>query len=146
MKKIKLLSLVSTALVGLTQPVWAGPHGGGGGFAGGGHFGGGGHFAVAFAQHRLSLVAAHVLAAEVSADWLADPNSTMEAVGCLAVRSHGFTGSASRSINSYAGRRTTITHQPNRVGSIAGRSGVSNSKVSTGQPTIVHQEPCFYAS
>jgi hypothetical protein len=38
---------------------------------------------VAFAQHRLSLVAAHVLAAEVSADWLADPNSTMEAVGCL---------------------------------------------------------------
>ena len=39
--------------------------------------------AVAFAQHRLSLVAAHVLAAEVSADWLADPNSTMEAVGCL---------------------------------------------------------------
>jgi len=44
MKKIKLLSLVSAALVGLTQPVWAGPHGGGGGFAGGGHFGGGGHF------------------------------------------------------------------------------------------------------
>jgi hypothetical protein len=38
---------------------------------------------VAFAQHRLSLVAAHVLAAEVSADWLADPNSTMEAIGCL---------------------------------------------------------------
>src|SRR5439155_15655094 len=44
MKKIKLLSLVSTALVGLAQPVWAGPHGGGGGFAGGGHVGGGGHF------------------------------------------------------------------------------------------------------
>jgi len=39
--------------------------------------------AVAFAQRRLSLVAAHVLAAEVSADWLADPNSPMEAVGCL---------------------------------------------------------------
>ena len=38
---------------------------------------------VARVQHRLSLVAAHVLAAEVSADWLADPNSTMEAVGCL---------------------------------------------------------------
>ena len=42
MKKIKLLSLVSTALVGLAQPTWAGPHGGGGGFGGGG-FAGGGH-------------------------------------------------------------------------------------------------------
>ena len=35
MKKIKLLTLVSSALVSLSQPVWAGPHGGGGGFGGG---------------------------------------------------------------------------------------------------------------
>jgi His-Xaa-Ser repeat protein HxsA len=39
MKKIKLLILTSTALIGLGSPAWAGPHGGGGGF-GGGHFGG----------------------------------------------------------------------------------------------------------
>jgi hypothetical protein len=43
MKKIKLFSLVSTALIGLTLPVWAGPQGGGRGFTGG-HFGGGGGF------------------------------------------------------------------------------------------------------
>src|SRR6266487_4071717 len=41
MKTITLLSLVSAAFIGLTQPTWAGPHGGGGGFGGGG-FGGGG--------------------------------------------------------------------------------------------------------
>jgi len=35
MKKIKLLTLVSSALVSLSQPAWAGPHGGGGGFGGG---------------------------------------------------------------------------------------------------------------
>jgi len=44
--------------------------------------------AVAFAQRRLSLVAA-----EVSADWLADPNSTMEAVGCLPLGCTGSSGS-----------------------------------------------------
>jgi hypothetical protein len=47
MKKIKLITLTGTALVGLGQMAWAGPRGGGGGFGGGGHFGGfagGGHF------------------------------------------------------------------------------------------------------
>src|SRR2546430_15574180 len=40
MKKIRLLSLTGAALVGLGSTAWAGPHGGGGGFAGGGHFSG----------------------------------------------------------------------------------------------------------
>src|ERR1044071_1771838 len=49
MKKIKFISLVSTALLGLALPAWAGPRGGGGGFhgggfAGGGRSGGGSHF------------------------------------------------------------------------------------------------------
>jgi hypothetical protein len=48
---------------------------------------------VARVQHRLSPVAAHVLAAEVSADWLADPNSPMEAVGCLPLGRTGSSGS-----------------------------------------------------
>jgi putative peptidoglycan binding protein len=39
MKKIKLLTLIGTAVVGLGQLALAGPRGGGGGFAGG-HFGG----------------------------------------------------------------------------------------------------------
>jgi Putative peptidoglycan binding domain len=41
-KTITLISLISAAFIGLTQPTWASPHGGGGGFGGGG-FGGGGH-------------------------------------------------------------------------------------------------------
>src|SRR5438309_2298532 len=36
MKTITLLSLISAAFIGLTQPTWAGPHGGGAGFDGGG--------------------------------------------------------------------------------------------------------------
>jgi Putative peptidoglycan binding domain len=40
MKKIRLLSLTGAALVGFGSTAWAGPHGGGGGFAGGGHFSG----------------------------------------------------------------------------------------------------------
>jgi Putative peptidoglycan binding domain len=47
MKTLRIFSLVSIALIGLAQPIWAGPRGGGGGFggggrSGGGHFGGGG--------------------------------------------------------------------------------------------------------
>src|SRR5438552_17271923 len=34
MKTITLLSLISAAFIGLTQPTWAGPHGGGAGFDG----------------------------------------------------------------------------------------------------------------
>src|SRR6266404_9875049 len=36
MKTITLLSLISAAFIALTQPTWAGPHGGGAGFDGGG--------------------------------------------------------------------------------------------------------------
>ena len=36
MKTITLLSLISAAFIGFTQPMWAGPHGGGAGFDGGG--------------------------------------------------------------------------------------------------------------
>src|ERR1044072_509912 len=41
MKKIKFISLVSTVLLGLALPAWAGPRGSGGGFHGGGFAGGG---------------------------------------------------------------------------------------------------------
>jgi hypothetical protein len=86
MKKIKFLSLISTALVGLALPALAGPRGGGVGFGGGG--GGGGHSVVAavlgsflaeglaphqlstvaaFEEHQLSAAVAHTLPAEVLA-------------------------------------------------------------------------------
>src|SRR6187399_1249106 len=42
MKTITLLGLAGIAFVSLSQPTWAGPGGGGRGFAGGGHVGGGG--------------------------------------------------------------------------------------------------------
>ena len=41
MNRIKFFSLVSTILLGLALPTWAGPRGGGGGFHGGGFAGGG---------------------------------------------------------------------------------------------------------
>lgn len=40
MKTTTLFSLIGTALISVSVPAWAGPHGGRGGFAGGGHFGG----------------------------------------------------------------------------------------------------------
>lgn len=40
MKTTTLFSLIGTTLISVSVPAWAGPHGGGGGFAGGGHFGG----------------------------------------------------------------------------------------------------------
>ena len=61
MKITNLLSLISTALVALSQPAWAGGgRGGGGGFHGGG-FGGGFRGGVP------------VLAVFVAALWLANP-------------------------------------------------------------------------
>src|SRR5439155_12891561 len=88
MKKIKLLSLVSTALVGLTQPVWAGPHGGGGGFAGGGHFGGGFRAAPAFSGGGARFGGRSV-------GGLARGSQFYYGGGRMsAVRSYGFTGSA----------------------------------------------------
>ena len=49
-----------------------------------------------------------------------------------AVRRYGFNGSASRPTTSYGVNRPAITHQPDRVGSMARTSGVRNSRVSTG--------------
>ena len=139
MKKIKLLSLVSTALVGLTQPVWAGPHGGGGGFAGGGHFGGGGHFsggghfgggfraAPAFSGGGARFGGRSV------GGVARGPQFYYGGSRMSAVRPHGFIRQLpDRSITSYAGRRPATTHQLNRVGSMARTSGVRNSQISTG--------------
>jgi hypothetical protein len=83
MKTITLLGLAGIAFVSLSQPTWAGPRGGGRGFAGGGHVGDGGRVGallvaapaprqpftvVAFEEHRLSVAMVHTLPAEVSAD------------------------------------------------------------------------------
>ena len=139
MKKIKFLSLVSTALVGLTLPAWAGPHGGGGfgggGFAGGGRSGGGGRvggFAGGGSRAAPAFSGGGARFSGRSFGGLSRaPQFYYGGARMSAVRPHGLTGSASRSITPYAGTRATINRQSNRMGSIAGRSPVSDPRIST---------------
>jgi hypothetical protein len=135
MKTNKLFSLITTALISLTQPAWAGPHGGGGGFGGGGHFGGSGHFggysgggfraAPAFSSGGARF------GGRSFGGYARAPQSFYGGTRMSAVRAHGFAGSNTRSVTPYSDSRTTITRQPNRVGSIAGRSRVSDPRIST---------------
>jgi hypothetical protein len=143
MKKIKILSLVGTALVGLTQPVWAGPHGGAGGFVGGGHFGGGGHVggasrpAPAFSGGSLRAApvfrgsGAYFTGRSVSGPGHAPRFYYRSSNRMPDVTPHGFTAPTSRSINPNTGRVTVANSQPNRVSSVAGRSRVSDPRTST---------------
>jgi len=140
MKKIKLFTLVTTALVSLSQPAWAGPHGGGG-FAGGGRSGGGGHFgggsratpAFSGGGFRAAPVfrgsGAYFTGRSVGAVSRA-PHFYYGDTRMSAVRPHGFAGSVGRSVTSSAGRRTAITRQPNHVSSIAERSRASDPRIS----------------
>jgi hypothetical protein len=136
-KKIKLLSLVSTALVGLTQPAWAGTHGGGGGFAGGGHFAGGSHFGGYSgggfrAAPAFSGGSARFGGGSVGGLGRA-PQFYSGGARMSAVRPHGFIRQLpDRSITPDAGRTAAINHQQNPVGSVAGRrSEISNPRIST---------------
>ena len=129
MKKIKLLSFVSIALVSLTQPTWGGPHGGGGSFSGGGHFGG---FAGGGSRAAPAFSGGGARVSGRSFGGLSRGPQFYYGGGRMsAVRSYGFTGSASRSITPNASRRAAINHQPNRVSSIAGRSRASDPRIST---------------
>jgi hypothetical protein len=141
MKKIKFLSLVGTVLVGLTQPAWAGPHGGGGGFGGGGHFGGGDHFggysgggsraASAFSGGGARFGGIRGGGFYRTPQSYRTPQFYYGSARISAVRPHGFTGITSRSMTPHAGRRAAINRQSDRAGSIAGRSRVSDPRVST---------------
>ncbi len=142
MKKIKFLSLLSTALVGVTLPAWAGPHGGG--FGGGGHFGGG-HFGGYSGGGFRAAPAFPSSGARFSGKSLDGvsraPQFYYGGARMSAVQPYSVAGSAGRSITSYAGSRAAINHQPNRVGSVAGRNRVSDSRISdSSKPTVIHQE------
>jgi hypothetical protein len=132
MKKIKFLSLVSTALVGLTLPAWAGPHGGGGG--GGGRFGGG-HFGGYSGGGFRAAPAFSSGPARFNGRSFGGPSRAPQfyygGARMSAVTPHSFAGSAGRSITSHSGTRAAINNQPNRVGSIAGKSRVSDPRIST---------------
>ena len=140
MKTTTLFSLASIALIGLTRPAWAGPHGGGGGFGGGGfaggHFGGGrfGGFAgggsraaPAFSAGRFGGYAGGGF--RTAPVFHGGPGSFGAVSGAPqfysgpasapAVMSHGFTTFGTRSTGSVAGTGGTITRQQNRAGSVA---------------------------
>jgi Putative peptidoglycan binding domain len=129
MKTIKIFSLITTALVSLSQVTWAGPHGGGGGFGGGNHFSGGGRFGGGSRAAPGFVGGAHLGSSRANS-FRGAPRFYSSA-RMAPIRQHVVTGPASRSIGQSAGSRRSINRQSNRVGSIAGRSRVSDPRTST---------------
>ena len=160
MKTIKLLALITTGFIGLSQPTWAGPHGGGGGghfggFAGGrsggGHFSGGGiRAAPAFRSSGAYFTGRNTSGLSRA------PHFYYGRGGVPSVRSHGFAASGNRSLTSNTRRAPAISgrpnpagpltrqntrvpnsqaatanRQPNRAGAIAGRNRISGPRTST---------------
>ena len=126
MKKIKFISLVSTALLGFALPAWAGPRGGGGGHAGGGgrvggFAGGGSRAAPAFYgggfRGAPAFRGAYVTGRSVGR-LSAAPRFYYGGNRMTAVRPHGFTPSVGRPTRPNAGRVAAANRQPGRVGSI----------------------------
>jgi Putative peptidoglycan binding domain len=160
MKRITLLGLAGIALVSLSQPTWAGPRGGGGGFAGG-HIGGGGRVG-GFAGGGSRAAPAFYGGGFRGAPAFRSNGAyfTGRSVGRLstaprfyysgnrmtAVRPHGFTRSVGRYTNPYVGQAAVANRQPGRVGSLTtaarrqpnrvgsnavGRNRVSDPRTST---------------
>jgi hypothetical protein len=160
MKRITLLGLAGIAFVSLSQPTWAGPRGGGGGFAGG-HVGGGGRVG-GFAGGGSRAAPAFYGGGFRGAPAFRSNGAyfTGRSVGSLstaprfyysgnrmtAVRPHGFTRSVGRYTNPYVGQAAVANRQPGRVGSLTtaarrqpnrvgsnavGRNRVSDPRTST---------------
>jgi hypothetical protein len=124
MKTIKIFSLITTALISLSQVTWAGPHGGRGGVGGGGHFGGGSRAAPSF------IGGAHLGSSRANT-FRGAPRFYSSGARMAPIRQRAVTGPARRSTSQSAGRTASIDRQQNRVGSIARRNaGVSNPRVS----------------
>ena len=142
MKKTRLFTLIVTALVGLATPAWAGSHGGGG-FGGGGFAGGGGHFGgfagggsraapSGFYGHGAYFTGRSIGGLSRAPQFYRAPQSFSEGARMYAVRPHELTRQLpDRQITPNAGSRAAINRQPNRVGSIAGRSRASDPRIST---------------
>src|SRR5882724_11031522 len=147
MKKTRLLTLIGTAVVGLTLPALAAPHGGGGfgGGFGGGHPGGGGSrghvggFAAGGARAAPHAFGGARFYTGRTMDGFSRPRqfSSVRA-GTDAVRSHGFTASGRRSaalgngsVAPRANTSATIGRQQSRTGSVARQNmRASNSQIS----------------
>jgi len=152
MKKIKLITLTGTALVGLGQMAWAGPRGGGGGFGGGGHFGGfagGGHFGGGHfsgyagggfrAAPAFSGSGARFSGRSIGALTPAPQQfSYYNGAGTSGLTQHAFVRQLpNRSTTPYASSRATITHQQNRAGSLARQ----NTRVGNSQMAAANRQP-----
>ena len=141
MKTTKLLSLAGIAVLTLSQPAWAAPHGGRGGFSGG-HFGGGGssrgHFSGFAGGGSRAAPAFSGGGARFSGRSVGAVTRTPQQFYYYSgARTSGLTQHAlvphasHRSTTSHAGSRATITRRQNRTSSITGRSRVSNPRTST---------------
>src|SRR5438093_3600501 len=116
MKKNRLLGLIVTAVVGLCSSAWAGPHGGGGGFAGGGHFGGGGFGGAAFHAAPQRFGATHFAGRSFGG-----PTGAFRyyngGSGTPAARTYQFSGRGHQSMRSYACKKATVARRQKRSAS-----------------------------
>ena len=139
MKTIKIFSLIATALVGLSQLTWAGPHRGGGGFGGGGHFGGagfgGGHSRGAhfggtggprFGGGGLRAAPYRYGGTHFAGRSFGGPTGAFRYYNggsrTSAARNYQFSGRGNQSMKSNAGRNATVARQQNRPESQARQS------------------------
>jgi hypothetical protein len=141
MKTTRLLSLIITALVTLTQPTWAGGgagsggHVGGGGF-GGGHFGGG-HFGgmggPRFGGAGFRAAPQGFGGAHVAGRSFGGPTGAFRyyngGSSTSAARTYQFSGRGNQSMKSHAGRNATVARQQNRSASLTRQ----NMRTSTAQ-------------
>jgi Putative peptidoglycan binding domain len=153
MKTITLLGLAGIAFVSLSQPTWAGPRGGRGGFASGGHAGGGGRVG-GFAGGGSRAAPAFYGGGFRGAPAFRGAYLTGRSVGRLSAAPRFYSGNRMTAVRSpsvgrptrpNAGRVAAANRQPgrvgsittaaprqsNRVGSIAGRNRVSDPRTST---------------
>ncbi len=139
MKTTKLLSLLITGLVALSQPIWAGGGGGHFGGGGGGHFGGGGFRGGGFGGAHFGGSGGPRFGGFRGGGFRAAPSgfggthfagrSVGRPTGAFqyynggnrtsAARTYQFSGRGNQSMKSNAGRNATVTRQQNRPASPA---------------------------
>src|SRR5436189_1710173 len=150
MKTITLWGLAGIAFLSLSQPTWAGPRVGGGGFAGSGHVSGGGSAGGFSGGGSRAAPAFHSPGVQGAPALRSDgAYFTGRAIGTAtatprfyygggnritSVRPHAFTGSAGRYTNQYAGRAPAANRQPTRVGSIATPTNRQATRVGSTAP------------
>ena len=132
MKTTTLFSLIGTALISVSVPAWAGPHGGGGGFGGGGHFGGypgGIRAAPTFSGGGARFSGNRSISGLGRAP---QQFSYYSGAPTSALTPHASVRQVpERSISPNIGRPAAVNRQSNRVDSTVGQRRVSDPRIST---------------